>query len=164
MQLRIKVIYTGIVAFRLMTAGCSNKNDDKYDSNDTVKTQSYQVPDINISIDSLRDGDTFITTGPAGSMEQLHGKIVVVADSDIVMPVKLDNKNILAIGIKDKVTYQVFNTGKNLLLVSPETNSLLENARMLFVTDDGNLLEVKLIEDHLVILTRDNKMLPLAKQ
>ena len=164
MQLRIKVIYTGIIAFCMITAGCSNKKNDNYDSKDTVKTQSYQVPDINISIDSLRDGDTFITTGPAGSMNQLQGKIVVVADSDIVMPVKLDGKNILAVGLNDKVTYQVFNTGKNVLLVSPEINSLMENARLLFLTDDGNLLEVKLIEDHLVVLTRDNKMLPLTKQ
>ena len=164
MQLLLKMIYTGIIPFSLLTAGCSNKNNEKYDSKDPFKTPSYQVPDIIISINSLRDGDTFITTGPAGSMNQLQGKIVVVADSDMVMPVKLDAKNILAVGLNDKVTYQVFNTGKNVLLVSPETNSMMENVRLLFLTDDGNLLEVKLIEDHLVVLTRDNKMLPLEKQ
>ena len=161
----MKIVYPLILILTLLAVGCSTKDDNKISSQDPDLSKTPPKKMVNVSGDTLMGGDTFVTTGPAGQMDQKQGKIVMIADSGLALPIKLDaDNNITAIGLTDSTTYQVKKEGSQTSLVLPDSNKVLKNGRMMLLTDDGEMLEVKLLGDHMVVLTKNNTMLPLEKK
>ncbi len=158
-------IYFLIFAVALITAGCTSKDDNQLSSHSPEQTNNQPAKKFNISNDTLMGGDTFVTTGPAGKMDQKEGKVVMIADSGLALPVKLDDDNkITAIGLTDSVIYQVKKEGNRTSLILSDSSKVLKDGRMMLLTDDGEMLEVKLIGDRMVVLTKNNTMLPLEKK
>ncbi len=161
----MKITYFFIFALFLVMAGCNSKDNDSANKHYPHQTKDQPVKKVNVSEDTLMGGDVFVTTGPAGQMEQKQGKIVMIADSGLALPIKLnaDNK-IMAVGLTDSTVYQVKKDGDHSALILPDSNKVLKDGRMMLLTDDGEMLEVRLLGDQMVVLTRNNTMLPLEKK
>ena len=160
----MKLLYYLIFAIALLSAGCSNKNDDQLHSHSPEQTKQRPQSRINVSNDTLMGGDTFVTSGPAGMANHKIGKIVMIADSGMTLPVKLNDNKIMAVGLTDTTVYQIKKDGDHTLLILPDSNKVLKDRRMMMLTDNGEMLEVKLIDGKLVVLTNNNTMLPLEKE
>ncbi len=161
----MKQIYYLIFALCFGAAGCTSKNNDQLGNHYPAQTKEQPEKTVHVSDDTLMGGDTFVTTGPAGKMDQKQGKIVMIADSGLALPVKLDDDNkITAVGFNDSTVYQVKEEGGRTALILPDSNKVLRDGRMMLLTDDGEMLEVKLIGDKMVVLTKNNTMLPLEKK
>ena len=161
----MKRINNLIIALCVVAAGCTTKNNENSNTHYPEQTKHQQPKTVNVSDDTLMGGDTFITTGPAGGMDKMQGKIVMIADSGVALPVKLNEDNkIMAIGLTDSTVYQVKKEGSRTALMLPDSNKVLKDGRMMLLTDDGEMLEVKLLGDKMVVLTRNNTMLPLEKK
>ncbi len=161
----MKKAYSVIFILCLLAAGCTSKSKDQLNTHFPEQTQKQPEKKYNVSGDTLMGGDTFVTTGPAGSMNQKQGRIVMIADSGLALPVKLNDDNkIMAIGLTDSTLYQVKKLGNKTALVLPDSNKVLKDGRMMLLTDDGEMLEVKLIDNKMVVLTKNNTMLPLEKK
>jgi len=160
----MKIIYSILLTLCLIAAGCSDNKDDKLSSHEQDKTGSPPAKSVKVSNDTLLGGDTFITTGPAGKMDQKQGKVVMIADSGLAMPIKLQDKTLMAMGLTDSTMYRVKKEGDHTALVLPDSDMVLKDGRMMLLTDDGEMLEVKIIGDQMVVLTNNNTMLPLEKK
>ena len=161
----MKIAYYLIFALCVVMAGCSTKDNDQADNHYPHQPKNQPVTKVNVSEDTLMGGDVFVTTGPAGKMDHKQGKIVMIADSGLALPIKLNADNqIMAVGLTDSTTYQVKKEGDHSALVLPDSNKVLKDGRMMLLTDDGEMLEVKLLGDQMVVLTRNNTMLPLEKK
>ena len=161
----MKLLYYLLFAMCLIYAGCSNQKDDQLNSHFPNQTSKRPTEKVKVSDDTLLGGDTFVTTGPAGMTNQKKGKIVVIADSGLALPVKINDDNkIMALGLNDSTVYEIKKDGDHTALIIPDSNKVLKDAKMMLLTDDGEMLEVKLLGGNMVVLTRNNTMLPLAKK
>ena len=160
----MKLIYGVLLAVCLTAAGCGNNKDDQLSSHYQDKTKNPPAKSVKVSNDTLLGGDTFVTTGPAGKMDQKQGKIVMIADSGLAMPIKLQDKTLMAMGLTDSTMYRVKKEGDHTALVLPDSDMVLKDGRLMLLTDDGEMLEVKIVGGQMVVLTNNNTMLPLEKK
>ena len=154
-----------IIIISLQLTGCSgnSKENELKNQPDAGKT-SVMKKNIKVTQDSLMKGDIFVTTGPAGQMNQKQGKIILIADSNKTLPIKLTDNILLAFNDEDSTTYRVKKDENKTILVTPDSDEVLKDGRMMLITDDGELLEVKILGGQMVVLTPQNTMLPLEKK
>lgn len=153
-----------ILVLNLFFTGCNDN--DSYQTNKYINKRSglQSTKNLPVSADTLRQGDIFITSGPAGAMDQMQGKIVIISDSGETMPIILKNNKIMAVDLTGDRMYAVKKDSDKVSYMLPDSNNVLGYGRMMMFTDDGNLLDVKLPGNNLVVLTKNNIMLPLIKK
>lgn len=148
----------------LFAAGCENNPSNQIkNSNEDVKAAEL-TGTLDVKSDSLEKGDIFVTTGQAGRTEQKEGRIVMFTDSGKTMPIKMVDSVLLAMSNSDSTVYRVKKNGNQTILVLPDHDQILRDGRMMFITDTGEKMEVKFFGDKMVVITKENTMLPLEKQ
>ncbi|HSD63767.1 MAG TPA: hypothetical protein VLB50_08205 [Ignavibacteriaceae bacterium] len=158
---RILFLFLIIVLF---AAGCeNNQNSQIKNSNEDVKSADL-TGSLDAKSDSLEKGDIFVTTGPAGRTEHKEGRIVMFTDSGKTMPIKMVDSVLLAMSNSDSTLYRVKKNGNQTILVFPDHDQILRDGRMMFITDTGEKMEVKFFGNKMVVITKENNMLPLEKQ
>ncbi len=147
----------------LIVAGCSNNQEnqikDKSDNNQSVQP----IDDMSIKSDSVEMGDIFVTTGPAGKMDQKQGRIIMYADSGKTLPIKMEDNVLLALIDSTGTSCRVKKNGNQTILVLPDSDKVLKDGRMMFITDNGERMEVKILGEKMVVITAQNTMIPLEK-
>lgn len=160
----MKLICSTVILFLLLAAGCNNGDNIKSDNGNNEQFQNTKKKNLNVSGDTLIGGDIFISTGAAGKMEQKQGKIVLITGSGDVRPVLLKNDMLLVTSITGDTLNRISLAGNHLPALSENPDASSGNARLMLMTDDGEMLEVKLLGGELVAITEDNIMLPLEKK
>jgi hypothetical protein len=157
-----KILYL-ILLIGLMVTGCDNtqQNQIKNDSDD--KTVKPVNDDIDVKTDTLDRGDIFVTSGPAGKMDQKEGRILMYAGSGKTMPIRMVDNVLLALMDSTGTTYRVKMNGAKPTLVLPDSDQVLNDGKMMFITDTGEMMEVKMLGEKIVVITARNTMLPLEK-
>jgi hypothetical protein len=159
----MKAIYSFVLLFSLIATACQDSGN--YQLNHQTGTSAGSSDStIRISNDTLLAGDIFITTGPAGKIDQKEGKIVLIADSGRVMTITQSDDKLIANGLTGSTRYLVKTSGDKFVLAYPDSDKVLREGRMLLVTDGGEMLEVKLLGERMVVLTANNTMIPLEKK
>ncbi len=146
----------------IIVAGCGNNQENQI-KNKSDNNQSGQADDINIKSDSVQMGDTFVTTGPAGKMDQKQGRIIMYVDSGKTLPIKMEDNVLLAQIDSAGTSYRVKKNGNQTILVLPDSEKVLKDGRMMFITDKGEIMEVKILGEKMVVITAQNTMVPLEK-
>lgn len=159
----MKNILNIILFIGLFAAGCdkNQQNEIKNEPDDLKQAQLNRSLDV--KPDSLQKGDIFVTTGPAGTTNQKEGRIVMYADSGKTMSIKMVDNVLLALSDIDSTTYRIKKNGNQTILVLPDSDHVLKDGRMMFLTDDGETLQVKIYGEKMVVITSQNTMLPLEK-
>jgi hypothetical protein len=153
-----------ILFISLFLISCSQKNQEYQKNSNTGKEQNHSMESVEVNSDTLEKGDTFITGGPAGKTYQKEGRIVMIADSDKTMPVKMVDNRLMALRISDSTFYPIKQAGNQTMLVLPDSDIVVKDERMMLITDEGESLKVKIVGGHLVVITSQNTMLPLEKK
>ena len=160
----MKIIYTTVTLLLLIAAGCNKGNDIKSNPGYNEKPQNPQKSTLNVSRDTLIGGDIFVSTGAAGKMEQKQGKIVLISDSGDVRPVLLNDDKLIVTNIAGDTLYRISLKGNHLPGLSDNSDTLSADMRLMLMTDNGEMLKVKLLGGKLFAITEDNIMLPLEKK
>ena len=148
----------------LFITGCNDNDSYQTDKYINKRSGLQSTKNLPVLADTLIQGDIFITSGPAGTMDQMQGKIVIISDSGETMPVILKGDKLMAMELTGDRMYAVKKDSDKVSYRLPDSNNVLGHGRMMMFTDDGNLLDVKLLGDNLVVLTKNNIMLPLTKK
>jgi hypothetical protein len=156
------LIILGVI---FIAAGCSNNDSNlRFKRPDAIKIQNTMAKNINIKEDTLMQGDIFMTTGPAGNMEHKEGKVVLIADSGETWPVSIRDSNIMARKLNDNSLYPIKKDKGKTMIVLPDSEQVIQDGRIMLLTDDGEMMEVRLIQGRMVVITPDNNMLLLEKK
>lgn len=159
-----KIFFGSIILVLLIAYGCYNSNNVKTNYRQNEKPHKTKLEDFNVSGDSLIGGDIFVSAGAAGKMEQKQGKIVLISDSGDVRPVLLKDDKLLVTNITGDTLYRISLTGNHKRELSDNPDTLSGDVRLMLMTDDGKMLQVKLLGGGLVAITGNNIMLPLEKK
>ena len=160
----IKIIYILTIILVIMATGCSESTNFRPNIGFNEKSQNGPKGTSNVSNDTLKKGDPFVSTGAAGKMYHKQGKIILIGASGSVMPLIVKDDKIIAKGLTDDTLYRIKKSGDNILYESPDSDKSSKIARMMLVTEEGEMLEVRLLGDQLVTITQNNMMLPLEKK
>lgn len=147
----------------LIVAGCGNNQENEIRSKSEVDQSVQPTDDISIKSDSVERGDIFVTTGPAGRMDQKQGRIIIFTDSGKTLPIKMEDNVLLAQIDSTGTSYRVRINGDQTVLVLPNSDKVLKDGRMMFITDNGERMKVKMLGEKMVVITAQNTMLPLEK-
>lgn len=160
----MKIIFSLTILLAIIAAGCSESSDFQQHIGFNEKSQNGPKGTLNVSNDTLKGGDIFVSTGAAGKMDHKQGKIIMIGDSGVVMPLIVRDDNLIAKGTTDDTLYRIQKTGDQLSYESSDSEKSSRIARMMLMTDDGEMLEVRLLGHQLVTITQNNIMLPLEKK
>ena len=160
----IKIICSLTILLAIIAAGCSESTNFRPNIGFNEKSQNGPKGTSYVSNDTLKKGDTFVSTGAAGKMYHKQGKIIMIGASGTVMPLIVKDDKIIAKGLTDDTLYRVEKSGDHISYESPNSDKPSEIDRMILVTDEGEKLEVRLLGDQLVTITQNNVMLPLEKK
>lgn len=148
----------------LLTTGCNDNNSYQYDKQLEKRSESKSQKSLPVSADTMIQGDIFTTSGPAGSMDQKQGKVLFISDSGAALPIIMKDNKIMALELTGNGIYRVNKGGDHVSYSLLDSNNVIGHGRMMMLTDDGNLLNVKLLGNNMVVLTKNNIMIPLDKK
>jgi hypothetical protein len=154
-----------LLAFLLMI-GCDNvKDENSFQKKNIVEKENKNLAgNLILDRDSLNDGDIFVTTGPTGNLEKKEGKVFLIADSVETWPVVVRDSILMVRNPGDNLLYPITNDGKNTLITQTKSGKVFNDGRMIMLTDDGQIMDVKLIDKRLVVITLNNTMMLLTKK